>query len=369
MKHRNHIRNGILLALFLSGAATSALAQTSDASSAPRPDETEVITKPFSYESKTNSWGFTFDNDVLVPGSRDQDYTYGINFSISGNNARSHWLSAHTPLAHINQWIGAGKSTIIQNETKIEYGLLGFTPENIQNAYADHNDRPYASLLYVSSSVETYDFARDISWNSSLTIGLLGLGLVGELQKTVHEATDGEQPRGWSNQISEGGELTAKLNIARQSLIFQNNHGTEIKSTYQAAIGYVTEASWSISGRIGKIHSPWARFNPELVSYGEQSAQTKQTRLTERYLWAGLALKGRAYNAFLQGQFKQSNVEYDSNALRHGIIEAWLGYTVAHANGYRFTYALRGHSSEIKSGTGDRNVVWGGLSVSKRFSS
>ncbi len=369
MKHRNHIRNGILLVLIISGATSSALAQTTHTSSKQKHAEKGVITKPFSYESKINSWRFTFDNDVLVPGSRDQDYTYGINISISGNNARSHWLSAHAPLAQINQRLGAEKSTVIQNETKIEYGLLGFTPENIQHTYADYSDRPYASLLYVSSSTETYDFSRDISWNSSLTIGLLGLGLVGELQKTVHEATDGKQPQGWDNQISEGGELTAKLNIARQSLIFQNDHGAEIKSTYQASIGYVTEASWSISGRIGKVHSPWVSFNPELVNYGEQSAQTKKTRLTERYLWAGLALKGRAYNAFLQGQFKHSNVEYDSNELRHGIIEAWLGYTVALTNGYRFTYALRGHSSEIKAGAGDRNVVWGGINVSKSFRS
>ncbi len=369
MKHRNRIRNGILLALIISGVATSALAQSSNALHRSQSNEIEEKTKPFSYESKSNSWGFTFDNDVLVPGNRDQDYTYGINLSISGNKAKSHWFSMHYPLTQINQSIGAGKSVVTQHESKIEYGLLGFTPENIQNPYADYNDRPYASLLYVSSSTETYDFARNISWNSSLTIGLLGLGFVGELQKQVHEATDGEQPRGWDNQISEGGELTAKLNIARQSLLFQNDHGAEIKSTYQASIGYLTEVSWSISGRIGKIHTPWASFTPERVNYGEQSAKTKQTRITERYLWAGLALKGRAYNAFLQGQFKHSEVEYDSNDLNHGIIEGWLGYTVALTNGYRFTYALRGHSSEIKSGTGDRNVVWGGINVSKAFSS
>jgi len=53
--------------------------------------------------------------------------------------------------------------------------------------------------------------------------------------------------------------------------------------------------------------------------------------------------------------------------VNHGIIEAWAGYTVALTDGYSFTYSLRGHTSELKQGAGDRNIVWGGLLVSKTF--
>ncbi|MCP4769762.1 MAG: lipid A deacylase LpxR family protein [Gammaproteobacteria bacterium] len=78
-------------------------------------------------------------------------------------------------------------------------------------------------------------------------------------------------------------------------------------------------------------------------------------------------MKARAYNVFLQGQFKDSEVTYDSDELNHGIVEAWVGYTVALKGGYSFTYSIRGHTSELKHGTGDRNVVWGGLLITKSF--
>jgi len=67
----------------------------------------------------------------------------------------------------------------------------------------------------------------------------------------------------------------------------------------------------------------------------------------------------RAYNVFLQGQFKDSAVTYSSDEVNHAIIEAWVGYTIGLSDGYSFTYSIRGHSSELKQGNGDRNVVWG----------
>lgn len=356
----------ILLALGLSASLANTLAnERIEEKGLPRPNVNHVM----NYSSKVQSWGFAFDNDILVPGSRDQDYTYGLNVNFAGSQAREHWLSLHKALKTINRTIGFKTSALVQSAHKIEYGLFGFTPEDIQQAEINADDRPYASLVYVSSSSEFYDFSRDVSWNSSITIGLLGLNIVGKLQEEVHELTDSDQPQGWDHQISDGGELTARYTVARQSLLFQSRSGVELKSSVQASIGYITEASWSLGGRFGKIHTPWVSFNPEKVNYGEQSAQTTKTKVSERYLWAGIAVKARAYNAFLQGQFRSSDVSYKSNELRHGIIEAWLGYTFALSNGYRVSYSLRGHTSEIKSGNGDRNVLWGGINLSKTFSS
>lgn len=355
-----------MLALGLSASLSNTLAnERIEEKGLPRPNANHAV----NYSSKVQSWGFSFDNDILVPGSRDQDYTYGINVNFAGNQAQQHWLSLHKPLHIFNRAIGLKASRNAQSAHKIEYGLFGFTPEDIQQAEANADDRPYASLIYVSSSSEFYDFSRDISWNSTITVGLLGLNIVGKLQEEVHKITDSDEPQGWDHQISEGGELTARYTIARQSLLYQSRLGVEIKSSLQASVGYITEASWSLGGRFGKIHTPWVSFNPERVSYGEQSAQTTKTKLREHYLWAGIAVKARAYNAFLQGQFRSSDVSYDSNELRHGIIEAWLGYTFALTNGYRISYSLRGHTSEIKSGNGDRNVLWGGINLSKTFSS
>jgi hypothetical protein len=314
------------------------------------------------------SRSFGFDNDVLVPGSRDQDYTYGLNLTFSGEGAEDHWASLHAPLEWLDKKIGVDKRVDNAIEShKIEYGLFGFTPENITLAEPQTDDRPYAGLVYISSTQERYQPAGEVSWQSTLTVGVLGLEIVGNLQRGVHSAIDSAEPRGWDNQISDGGELTARYSLARQHLLYRNGSGFEIKSTTLGSIGYLTEASWSLSMRAGKIHTPWVSFNPELTSYGEKAIPSDLGRVSEHYFWTGVSLKARAYNAFLQGQFRDSDVTYASDELNHGIVEAWAGYTVAIRSGYSFTYSIRGHTSELKDGAGDRNVIWGGLLITKSF--
>jgi hypothetical protein len=314
------------------------------------------------------SWALAFDNDVLVPGSRDQDYTYGINLTLAGNQVENHWAAMHQPLDWINNQIGLdgviGQGT---KSGKIEYGLFGFTPEDKTVTAPQQDDRPYASLIYVSSSRENYDSMREVSWQSTLTLGVLGLSVVGDLQDTIHSTIGVEEAKGWDNQISEGGELTARYSISRQSLLSKNASGFEVKSTIQGSIGYITEASLSLSARAGKIRSPWVSFNPELGSYGEKANPNARVKVSEQYAWAGIAIKYRAYNAFLEGQFKDSVVTYSDDEINRGIVEAWLGYTLGFDDGYSISYSIRGHSSELKQGNADRNVVWGGLLVSKTF--
>lgn len=314
------------------------------------------------------SWAIAFDNDVFVPGSRDQDYTYGINLTLAGNHVENHWASMFKPLNWINNKIGLdGLTGLGAKSGKIEFGLFGFTPEDKTVTAPQKNDRPYASLIYVSSSRETYDSMRDVSWQSTLTLGVLGLSLVGDLQDAIHSALDVEQAEGWDNQISKGGELTARYSLSRQSLLSNSTSGFEVKSTVQGSVGYITEASLSLSARAGKIRTPWVSFNPELGSYGEKANPNARVKASESYAWAGVAIKYRAYNAFLEGQFKDSVVTYSDDEINRGIVEAWLGYTLGFDDGYSISYSIRGHSSEINRGKADRNVVWGGLLLSKTF--
>lgn len=315
----------------------------------------------------TSSWAFAFDNDLLVPGHRDQDYTYGLNFTQTGVNAREAKVSLNKPLVALDQLLGFEHSSIGTEETfSREIGVFGFTPEDISVKEANSEDRPYASLVYLSSSREQVDLVDNVAWKSTLTVGLLGTGLAGELQNFAHKITSGEKAEGWNNQISDGGELTGRYVLARQKYFDNFSENVEVKSTVQTSIGYLTEASWSLSMRTGKIHSPWSSFNPELASYGEKSSYSSNAKaVNERYFWAGVAVKARAYNAFLQGQFRDSAVSYDHNQLNPLLVEAWAGYTFAFKQGYRVSYVLRGHSSEIKDGAGDRNLLWGGIIIAR----
>lgn len=313
------------------------------------------------------SWAFAFDNDVLVPGHRDQDYTYGLNFTQTGESARKARFTLNDPLVAIDNWIGFGRSSLSTRETfSREIGAFGFTPEDITLSKPIPDDRPYASLVYLASSREQVDLVENLAWKSTLTIGVLGLNLVGELQNIAHQGTNGKAAQGWDNQISEGGELTGRYVVAQQRYLDSFSENIEVKSTLQASVGYLTEASWSLSMRTGKIHSPWSSFNPELASYGEKSSYSSSAKsINERYFWAGFAVKARAYNAFLQGQFRDSAVTYEHHQLNPILVEAWAGYTFAFKQGYRVSYVLRGHSSEIEEGAGDRNLLWGGIIIAR----
>ncbi|PCK00004.1 MAG: hypothetical protein COA42_23970, partial [Alteromonadaceae bacterium] len=62
-----------------------------------------------------------------------------------------------------------------------------------------------------------------------------------------------------------------------------------------------------------------------------------------------------------------SEVTFNSDELNHAIAEAWIGYTLAFENGYRISYSLRGHTTEVKSGPGKRHILWGGLTLARNF--
>jgi hypothetical protein len=84
----------------------------------------------------------------------------------------------------------------------------------------------------------------------------------------------------------------------------------------------------------------------------------------ERYFWGGFNVKARAYNAFLQGQFRSSEATFATHELRPLIAEAWVGYTFASARGWRVSYVLRAQSSEVRAGPADRTQTWGGVVLS-----
>ncbi len=313
-----------------------------------------------------DAWIVAFDNDILVPGHRDQDYTYGINFAQSNADLANAKISLNRPLRILDKWIGNEHALAhVKEAYSRELGVFGFTPEDISLPQANPNDRPYASLIYFSSTRDQVDFVNNVAWKSTFTLGVLGSDLVGNLQREVHSLTQSEMPQGWDNQISQEGELTGRYLLARQQYLDELSDKYEIKSTLHASLGYLTEVSWGMNIRRGKIHSPWASFNPDLTSYGEKSSSLTQAKnIDEHYLWAGFAIKARAYNAFLQGQVRDSPVVVTQSEIKPLLVEAWIGYTFAFKQGYRISYVLRGHSSEIKRGAGDRNLLWGGIIVS-----
>jgi len=347
-------------AIVLSGLHSSSIsANTSDSSVFP----TALLSSPLEINhdpSYCNRWAIGFDNDFLVPGSRDQDYTYGLSLLHTGTDLADEVYFA--PLNLIDRHLGLDSS----KRQAVEFGLYGFTPEDIQYPDANPADRPYASLVYAATRHERVYPLQGTVVSSQLTLGVLGLDVVGDLQKGLHSLLEGDAPQGWRHQISDGGEPTFRYSLARQQLLGQPTGRLEVKHTQAVSVGYITEISWGLNFRTGHLNSAWHNFHPEQASYAETSAQLNN-RTAERFFWAGFAVKARAYNAFLQGQWRDSAVEYGSSDLRHLIVEAWVGYTHGFANGMFISYGLRGHTSEIRYGAGDRNVLWGGLMLGRNL--
>ncbi|MCV6623945.1 MAG: lipid A deacylase LpxR family protein [Cellvibrionaceae bacterium] len=304
------------------------------------------------------SFTIQHDNDLLVPSSRDQDYTAGLSLRYS-NNDREARLPFYSKLHDVaSGFIAEGYSS--DNHYSIEAGLYGFTPEQREGEGLNPSDRPFASLFYLSSSERWLDSNGRQSIDSRFTVGVLGLDLFADLQDGVHSLTGSRDLRGWDHQVSDGGELTARYELSQQSLLREALGKYDLSWGKSASLGYITEASLFVSGRYGSLVSPWWQHQAQLNSYGE-SAATSSAKGAESFWFWGAALKLRAYNAFLQGQFRDSEIKFSSSELNHALIEGWLGYSHSLNEHHKVSFMLRAHTSEVRNGVADRNVVWGGL--------
>lgn len=306
------------------------------------------------------------DNDLFSPIQNDRDYTAGVAIAYSGDGLQGDWNLTGRSLNAIDA-LFLPEGTSDQGPGALEFGVYGFTPEEISSSPVIEDDRPYSSLVYLSSSRSQSIQGSDNTWTSTLTIGVLGLDIFENGQNLVHEIIDSPKAEGWRHQISDGGELTARYSLAYHSPLGNRSGDNQWKSTFFGSVGYLTEVGAALVFRDGLISSPSERFNPELSTYGEGVSGLNSGRSNESYFWGGIAAKVRIYNAFLEGQFRDSEHTISRSQLNIGLLEAWAGYTHSFLDAYKFSYVLRAQSSEIKEGKGDRTLLWGGFIFSKTF--
>lgn len=347
--HAAVLKGTMIFTLCVSSYALPALADNT----APRPNIKQVV-------------AVSIDNDLFVPlGSRDRDFTGGFALTYSEAGRADGWRPVDALLGRMDRAVAG--TTIAQSAdvTSMELGFYGFTPDAIEKSDIVADDRPYASLIYFSSS-RVYSLANGDSISTALTLGVLGSDFPGATQNELHQWLGNQRVKGWDNQISDGGELTARYQIARHHYWNSKLSNARYKTSMFSSVGYLTEVGVALSTRRGLISSPDNRFNPELISYGERVNDTASTSYQgpESYFWGGISLKARLYNAFLQGQFRHSDHTLDYGDLRPIIAEAWLGYTFTVGRQYKVSYVVRAQSSELEGGRGDRSHVWGGLVLS-----
>jgi hypothetical protein len=323
-------------------------------------------------EDYNAGWTFAFDNDVMSFADRDADYTAGAAVTFAGRRVAEWPITLDGAASWLDPLVPRdGRS--VQPLHAMQVGLIAFTPEDLDDPAPVRDDRPYASLLFLSNARVFVTDAWHPAYETSFTVGILGLDLAGGLQHAVHEGLRaGESPKGWDNQISDGGEPTLRATWARQALLGsryrEGGAAGELKWRVEGSVGYLTEASVALAGRWGSINTPWWSVAPERADYVSHPAPIiggpMRKGVRELYVWAGVKARLRGYNAFLQGQFRDSAVTVPSSAIQPLIGEAWLGLTWQVTRACRLSYVARYQTAEIENGQGDRRLFWAGLLIS-----
>ncbi len=317
-------------------------------------------------------WRLSMDNDLIAPNNRDQDFTGGISFSYTSaspasGQPRPPRIGLDTVLGFIEQTTGieAPRRTFYATEA----GMSVFTPEDTQSRKVQYDDRPYASLLFLSSSRQSL-LANDRQVvTRTLTLGALGLALSADIQNAIHRPLDVDLAQGWDYQISAGGEPTLRYSLSRQTRHWARKGAAgldyDLSSTLKGSLGYLSDLGWGISGRLGRISSPWWSDNPLLEDYAERGSihATRGASRHQFYLWGGLFVRARAYNALLQGQFRDSPVHYSRPQLYPVIANLWVGLEYVLGGGIRLGYSWHGETAEVRHGKGSHAMTWGNLSI------
>src|SRR5690606_16385387 len=190
----------------------------------------------------------SLDNDLFVPfASSDRDFTGGMALTYPDTKGAYSWRHLDSLLDGIDstfRFQPINRSAAIPS---IELGYYGFTPRTTNTAEVVSNDRPYASLIYLSMSRQYPIQTNRSSISTSLTFGIMGSDIMDSAQNAVHRAIGSDEVRGWHNQVSDGGELTARYQIARHNEWDSNTFSSRFKTTWFASVGYLTEAGLALS--------------------------------------------------------------------------------------------------------------------------
>jgi len=370
--------------------------------------------------------GAVFENDLLADGpvnaltgkkvNSDRNFSYSLVRSWKPDQKKPPSIDILHGLA-LDKLPGRVGSCLNKSPTQNSLGVTAFTPDQLTDPNPILDDRPYASLLFYSSS---QGVACDIDrlykppkgklflnneystvYLSNFNTGILGAEIGKTIQRFAHNqlSVSSQDPRGWNNQISEGGEPTFSYQRDRLDLIKQGKK-YDISRSAGFSIGYYTYVSAGLSFRYSLVEELFSPFyynggsNIPAGTYAKSSAlikflkgmqDTRGISQPDRFVFLSTRLSAFAYNALLQGQFRDSEVEYSNSGIEPFVVQTTLGLS-SDLNGWckgialgkkcnrwfsgsdsRLTFAIHHRSSEYKSISHGREHWWGGLYWGKGF--
>lgn len=286
----------------------------------------------FAYASQIK---ISTDND-LFSSNDDRDYTASFSFS----------------------YISQPKQF---KSKKLEFGLLMFTPEDIKSHIIQVNDRPYASLIYTSFAQSKWK--KNSVLSHSLTIGLLGLSTPGKIQNLIHKNIGSTPANGWSNQISNNGEITGlySFNQTFNYSPIKTVNFININYGYSLNLGYLSQVSTQFNLKIGYFNS---FFNESGLNNGNIASENTvpiRRKSKEYFLYFGFTPKLVLYNSFLQGQVRKSLYTLSSKNVKRFVTEAWVGSHISISNNLYMNLIYKFQTKETQ--LSKRNFNWGSISL------
>lgn len=138
-------------------------------------------------------FAFTAENDLFVRAG-DRHYTNGLRVAYGLREGVRHpllnWLGALTPLADDPR----------SRAYEIAAGQTFYTPEVLNIAAPQPNDRPWAAWLFAELAVRAH--RPGVEERLGLSLGVIGPAALGEeTQRFAHDISNSVTPRGWDNQL------------------------------------------------------------------------------------------------------------------------------------------------------------------------
>lgn len=309
--------------------------------------------------------GLYFDQDMFVPATnKDRDYTMGLGIEFFGDDGPLYLLGDLLDRFDALSGLDRRCGRIYQSYL---LGAQAFTPDDIGNDQPILDDRPYASLIYLSNKKVVADDRRALGLE--LTVGLLGLSVAEQVQTALHGwvrdrrgSDEPVDPAGWRYQVSNGGEPTLRLRLA-DSQRFAGGDNWDLAHGWDLNLGFQTNAGIGLSGRTGRLRSPFWSVPFDPINRGNFVPVANGDEL---YGWAAGRVRAVAYDALLQGQFRDSTVTVPSDQVRRLIWEFGAGITGS-VSGYQITLSVNAKAGDTHLAGAPDNHVWGGLYLSRRY--
>lgn len=275
----------------------------------------------------------TFENDLITYANTDRYFTNGITIQVQSPR----WAGLR-----ISSWM-----IPYRKPSTVSYSLIlvqnMYTPTDTRVAPALHDDRPYASYLYLGYRKTLGDQEHGLTLASEIDLGFTGPYSPGSYFQTLVHSTfpTNDEPLGWETQIRTDPVLNYNVSI-QQALIQRKN----------------LHLALTASGKLGSLYTQ-AGTGIRLQAGKQDPYSTRNNGQFYFFLDAQAVLVG--YDATLQGGlFSKQNIfilEQDDISRFTGNASAGLHFSY---KGYGLEVAQHYLSAEYKGGMPHK---WGRMSL------